>query len=96
MSSNSLVALAIGSVLALSAAGPTSAQAQVPPESVTAEQAIACIKTALAARQGRLKDLEIEVKSGKTMCEVEIVDTNGRKVEVHVDVAANTVTRVED
>jgi uncharacterized membrane protein YkoI len=89
------VILAVAGGLALAAATPALAQRQASQKSVTREQAIACIDTALAARQGRIKDLEIDVKNGKTMCEVEVIGADGRKVEVHVDVVANSVTRID-
>jgi hypothetical protein len=30
------------------------------------------------------------------MCEIELVGADGRKVEVHVDVVANSVIRIEE
>lgn len=72
------------------------AQSKRAEELVSAEQAIACIKAAVAERQGRVKELEIDVERGRTICEVEVIDANGRKFEVHVDVAANKVVKVDD
>ena len=66
------------------------------PKHLSAEQAIACIKLAVATRAGNVTELEAKVDNNKTLCEVEITDAKGKKYEVYVDVAANKVIRVED
>ena len=63
---------------------------------VTADQAIACIKLAVAAKAGNVREMEVKADSNRTVCEVEIVATDGKKHEVYVDVAAAKVLRVED
>ena len=83
----------IASILLLVAfsASSLSAQGQRPAENVTSDQAIACIKTAIASHPGRVEGLDIDVKTGKVLCEVEIVGENGRKMELQVDVNTNQV-----
>ena len=65
------------------------------PKHVTAEQAVACIKNAVAAKAGNVRELEAKVESNKTVCEVEIIASDGKKFEVYVDVASGKVLRVE-
>jgi uncharacterized membrane protein YkoI len=62
---------------------------------LTADQTIACIRTALAAQPGMINEVEAEEKSGQHLCEVEIIAENGQKYELHVDVATNQVVKVE-
>lgn len=62
---------------------------------VPAEQVIASIRTAIAARPGNVRAIETETEAGKTICEVEILAQDGRTYEVEVDVATNTVIEVE-
>jgi uncharacterized membrane protein YkoI len=66
------------------------------PKELSGEQAIACIKHALGAKPGNLRELEVKIENSRTVCEVEVVDASGKKFEVYVDVAANKVLRVED
>lgn len=74
-------------------AGNTAAQNANSDEGVTAEQAIACIKTAAANAPGRVESLEVDRERGQLMCEVEIVADDGSESEVHIDVATNKVVR---
>ncbi|MEJ7618133.1 MAG: hypothetical protein WKF30_14485 [Pyrinomonadaceae bacterium] len=60
-----------------------------------AEQLIACIKTAIAAKAGEVRTVEAENEGGKPICEVEILAEDGKTYEVEVDVATNTVIEVE-
>ncbi len=60
-----------------------------------AEQVIASIKTAIAAKPGDVRAVEIENEGGKSICEVEILASDGKTYEVEVDVATNTVVEVE-
>ena len=59
-------------------------------------QAIAAITTAVAAKPGNVRGLEVESEKGKLVCEVEILAEDGKTYEVVVDVATNTVVEVED
>ncbi len=56
---------------------------------------IASIKTAVAAKPGNVRAVEVENEGGKTICEVEILAQDGKTYEVEVDVATNTVVEVE-
>ena len=62
---------------------------------VPAEQVIASIKTAIAAKHGDVRAVEIENEGGKSICEVEILASDGKTYEVEVDVATNMVVEVE-
>jgi hypothetical protein len=62
---------------------------------ISAEQAITSIRTAIAAKAGDLRGIEAENEGGKTFCEVEILAQDGNTYEVLVDVATNTVAKVE-
>jgi hypothetical protein len=55
---------------------------------LTATQATTCIQTATAAQSGMLTKVEVEEKSGQQLCEVGIVDSNGKKHRVQVTVSA--------
>lgn len=78
-------------LIAAFSASSLSAQGQRPADNVTSEQAIACIQTAVASNPGRIEGIDIDVKAGKVLCEVEIIGANGRKMELHIDVNTNKV-----
>jgi uncharacterized membrane protein YkoI len=78
-------------LLVVFSAGSLSAQGQRPAENITSEQAITCIRTAIASHPGRVESLDVDIKSGKVLCEVEIAGENGRNTELHVDVSSNQV-----
>ena len=61
-----------------------------------AEQVIACIRTAVANKPGDVRAVEAEKEEGKTLCEVEVVATDGKTYEIEVDAATNTVVEVEE
>ena len=77
---------------------PISAAAQGgrPPKDITADEAVACIRTAAAAKAGRVRELDVKIENGAKICQVEIAADDRRKYEVHVDVVTNKVLRVED
>jgi len=62
---------------------------------VSAEQVIASVRTAVAAKPGNVRAVEMENKGGKTICEVKILAQDGKAYEVEVDVATNKVIEVE-
>jgi len=74
-------------------AGDSAAQNAKSDEGITAEQAIDCIKTAVANAPGRVESLEVDRERAQLMCEVEIVADDGSESEVHIDVATNKVVR---
>ena len=76
-----------GMVVATHAAQATSALA--------ADHVIACIRTAVAAQAGLVKEVEVKHKRGQWLCEVEIVDDTGQKYELRVDVSTNQVVKAE-
>ncbi len=50
---------------------------------LTTDEAIACIRTAVAAQAGLVKGVEGEDKKGKRLCEVKIVDETGKRHKLH-------------
>jgi uncharacterized membrane protein YkoI len=62
---------------------------------VPAEQVIACIRTAVAAKPGDVLAVEAENEGGKTICKVEILAQDDKTYEVEVDVATNKAVEVE-
>ena len=70
--------------------------AKQPPVGLTAEQVIASVKTAAAAKPGNVLELEAEKEGGKLVCEVEILAQDGKTYEVVVDVANNSVVEIEE
>jgi uncharacterized membrane protein YkoI len=63
---------------------------------ITAEQAIACIRTAGAAKLGLLKEMEAEDERGSRLCEVKIVAENGQEYKVYVDVSTDKVVKIKE
>jgi hypothetical protein len=80
--------LAAGSTVGLAHAGKT-----LP--ALAADHVVACIRTAVAAQAGLIKEAEVKYKRGQWLCEVEIVDDTGQKHELQVDVATNAVVKAE-
>src|SRR5688500_3924396 len=64
--------------------------------SISADQLIACVRTAVAAKPGNVRAVEAESEGDKLLCEVEILAQDGKTYEVEVDVASNTVVEVEE
>jgi hypothetical protein len=64
--------------------------------SIQAEQMIESIRTAIAAKPGSVRGVEVENEDGKVICEVKIVAAEGKTYEVEIDVATNTVIEVEE
>ncbi len=62
---------------------------------LTTDEAIACIRTAVAAQAGLVKGVEGEDKQGKRLCEVKIVDETGKRHKLQVDVQTNQVVKVK-
>ncbi|MBA2734313.1 MAG: hypothetical protein H0U54_15720 [Acidobacteria bacterium] len=62
---------------------------------IAADQVIASIRTAMIAKPGDMRAVEIEKERGQTICEVEILAQDGKTYEVALDVATNTVIEVE-
>jgi acetylornithine deacetylase/succinyl-diaminopimelate desuccinylase-like protein len=60
---------------------------------LAADHVIACIKTAVAAQAGLIKDVEVEDERGQWRCEVKLIDKAGTRHTLHVDVATNQVVK---
>ncbi len=88
-----LIALALGVVAyGIEAEGQDAKKAK---PAITADQMIASVRTAIAAKPGNLLGVEVEKEVGKTICEVEILTADGKIYEVEVDIASNAVVEVE-
>ena len=86
----------LSAVLLLSAGGMVgAAHADKTAPALAADHVIACIRTAVAAQAGLVKEVEAKYKRGQWLCEVEIVDDTGQKYELRVDVATNAVVKAE-
>jgi hypothetical protein len=66
-----------------------------PPKALTAEEAIACIRTAVAAQAGWVKDVEGEEERRLRVCEVKIVDETGKRHTLHIDVETQQVLKTK-
>jgi hypothetical protein len=62
---------------------------------LAADHVIACIRTAVSAQAGLIKEVDVKYKRGQWLCEVEIVDDKGQKYELSVDVTTNQVVKAE-
>jgi uncharacterized membrane protein YkoI len=62
---------------------------------LTADQAMACIQTALSAQSGSVKEVEAEDEEGQQLCEVKLVDETGKRYTLHVDVTTNQVIKIK-
>ncbi len=58
-----------------------------------ADQVIAAIRTAVAARPGNVKEVEVDREGGRTLVKVEIVEPGGREAELRVDPERNEIVR---
>jgi hypothetical protein len=64
-------------------------------EALAADHVIACIRTAVAAQPGLVKEVEAEYERGQWLCEVKVVDEAGKRHKLHIDVATNQVVKVK-
>jgi hypothetical protein len=60
---------------------------------LAADHVIACIKTAVAAQAGLVKEVEVEYEGTQWLCEVKLVDEAGKRHKLHIDVATNQVVK---
>jgi uncharacterized membrane protein YkoI len=65
-------------------------------QAISADQMIAAIKTATTAKPGNVREVEVTKEGDKTICEVEILGQDGKVYDVRIDVATNTVIKVEE
>jgi hypothetical protein len=78
--------LTVGSMVAVAHADKTT-------PALAADHVIACIKTAVAAQAGLIKEVEVEYEGTQWLCEVKLVDAAGKRHKLHVDVATNQVVK---
>lgn len=71
------------------------AHADETPQALAADHVIACIKTAVAAQAGLVKEVEVEYEGTQWLCEVKLVDETGKRHKLHVDVATNQVVKAK-
>jgi hypothetical protein len=76
-------------------AGVVVAHADKTTPALAADHVIACIRTAVAAQAGLVKEVDVKYKRGQWLCEVDIVDDAGQRYELSVDVTTNQVVRAE-
>jgi uncharacterized membrane protein YkoI len=69
---------------------------QDPKMAISADQMIASIRTATTAKPGKVREVEVQKEGDKTICEVEILGEDGKAYDVMVDVATNSVIKVEE
>jgi uncharacterized membrane protein YkoI len=81
--------------LLLAAGGLVVAHADKNTEALAADHVIACIRTAVAAQPGLVKEVEAEYERGQWLCEVKLVDDAGKRHKLHVDVATNRVVKAK-
>jgi hypothetical protein len=62
---------------------------------LAADHVIACIKTAVAAQAGLVKEVEVEYERDQWLCEVKLVDEAGKRHKLHVDVVTNRVVKAK-
>jgi hypothetical protein len=62
---------------------------------LAADHVINCIKAAVAAQAGLVKEVEVEYERDQWLCEVKLVDEAGKRHELHVDVATNRVVKAK-
>ena len=62
---------------------------------LAADHVIACIRTAVAAQAGLVKEVEAEYEGQQWLCEVKLIDETGKRHTLHVDVATNQVVKTK-
>jgi hypothetical protein len=82
-------------MLLLTAGGLVVAHADKTTPALAADHVIACIKTAVAAQAGMVKEVEVEYEGTQWLCEVKLVDEAGKRHKLHVDVATNQVVKAK-
>jgi len=84
-------------VAILITAGSTVAGARTgeTPKALAADHVIACIQAAVAAQAGLVKEVEVEYEGTQWLCEVKLIDENGKRHKLHVDVATNQVVKTK-
>ena len=71
------------------------AHADKTPKALAADHVIACIKTAVAAQAGLVKEVEVEYDGTQWLCEVGSSTRPGSAMKLHVDVATNQVVKTK-
>jgi len=64
-------------------------------QALSADHIMACIRTAVAAQPGLVKEVEAEHERGQWLCEVKLIDDAGTRHKLHVDVATNQVAKTK-
>jgi hypothetical protein len=62
---------------------------------LTADQATACIQTAVTAQPGTVKNLDVKDTGGTRLCRVTIMADDGKKHNLQVDVTTNRVVKAK-
>jgi uncharacterized membrane protein YkoI len=75
------------------------AEAQVakpPKTAITTDQVITSIRTATAAKPGKVFAVDVENEANKIICLVSIIAQDGKAYDVEVDVATNKVMKIDE
>jgi uncharacterized protein YpmB len=99
---NGIIGLIVGFLIAvalstggfrITAEGPGDQDTKM---AITADQMIAAIKTATTTKPGMIQEVELDKEGDKIICEVEVLAQDGKVYDVRIDVATNTVIKVEE
>jgi hypothetical protein len=71
------------------------AHAAKSPTALTVDQATAGIQAAVTAQAGMVKYVDVKEKGGTRLCRVGMVDPNGNKHTLQVDVMTNRVVQTK-
>jgi uncharacterized membrane protein YkoI len=71
------------------------AQAARSTTALTADQTTACIQAATTAQAGMITSVDVKEKGGTRLCRVGIVDAQGKKHTLQVDVQTNRVVQAK-
>ena len=73
----------------------TPAQAARATTTLTADQATACIQAATTAHAGMVTYVDVKARSGTRLCRVGLIDAQGKKHTLQVDVQTNRVVQAK-
>jgi hypothetical protein len=65
-------------------------------ESATYDQVLNCLRIANNRFRGRIREVSIEKRGGRRVCELELISANGRKFKTYVDINTGRIVRQND
>jgi hypothetical protein len=66
-----------------------------PTSALTVDEAMTCMRTAVAAQAGLVKAVEVDDEKGKRFCKVKIMDEKGKRHTLQFDVQTNQVVKTK-